>query len=104
MATNNKSFDEVEKLLQEIGNKIEELITKGAEMTGDAKVEVEKKIDELKGEKDGLEGEFKRRKREFEEKYQQHKESISPMLEKSREHFLAALKELKDAVKTLLRN
>ncbi|AWW31341.1 hypothetical protein DN752_15095 [Echinicola strongylocentroti] len=104
MATNNTSFAEVEKLLQEIGHKIEELVEKGAEMSGEAKVEVEKKVKDLKKDKASIEREFAKRKKEFEENYRSRKESISPMLEKSKEHFLAGIKELTDVIKTLIRN
>ncbi len=104
MATKNTSFEEVEKLLQEIGHKIEELITKGAEMSGDAKVEVEKKVEELKKDRSSIEKEFQKRKKEFEEKYHSKRASVSPMLEKSKEHFLAGLKELTGAFKTLISN
>ncbi|QDH79109.1 hypothetical protein FKX85_08700 [Echinicola soli] len=104
MATKNTSFDEVEKLLQEIGHKIEELITKGAQMSGDAKVEVESKVEALKKDKSSIEKEFHRRKKEFEEEYNSKKASVSPMLEKSKAHFLAGLKELTQAVKTLIKN
>ncbi|GAB3648200.1 hypothetical protein GCM10028791_11530 [Echinicola sediminis] len=102
MTTKQKSsFEEVEHLLQEIGHKIEELITKGAELGGEAKVEVEKKVEELKKDKVTLEKEFSKRRKDFEEKYQSRKETISPMLEKSKEHFKAGLKELTEAVRTL---
>ncbi|WP_200975780.1 hypothetical protein [Echinicola sp. 20G] len=104
MTTKKSSFEEVENLLQEIGHKIEELIAKGAEAGGEAKVEVEKKVKELRKDKESLEKEFTKRRKDFEEKYQSRKESISPMLEKSKEHFKAGLKELSDAIKTLFNN
>jgi len=102
MTTKEKSsFEEVENLLQEIGHKIEELITKGAELGGEAKVEVEKKVEELKSDKASLEKEFAKRRKDFEERYQSRKETISPMLERSKEHFKAGLKELSEAIKNL---
>ncbi|WP_186757675.1 hypothetical protein [Echinicola salinicaeni] len=102
MTTKEKSsFEEVENLLQEIGHKIEELITKGAEVSGEAKVEVEKKVKELKKDKASLEKEFNNRRQELEEKYASQKKTIQPMLEKSKEHFKAGLKELSTAIKTL---
>lgn len=104
MSTKNTSFDEVEKLLQEIGSKIEELIAKGAEMGGEAKVEVEKKVEALKKDRDALEKEYFKRKAEFKQQYDSRKESISPLLEKSKEHFKAGIKELSDAIKLLFRS
>ncbi|AGA78054.1 hypothetical protein [Echinicola vietnamensis] len=104
MGTNNTSFDEVEKLLQEIGHKIEELIAKGAEMSGEAKVEVEKKVETLKKDKFSIEKEFYKRKQAFEEKYHSKRATVSPLLEQSKTHFHAGLKALSDAVKNLINN
>ena len=44
MEKKNTGFEEIEKMLQEVGNKIETLIQKGTKATGEASEEIEKKM------------------------------------------------------------
>jgi len=100
MATKN-SFEEVEKLLQEVGAKIEELIAKAAEASGDARVEIEKKIKELKINKEAMEREFHKRKASFEKSYGEKFKTAEPEFIKSRDHLFSAFHHLIQAVKSV---
>jgi len=100
MATKS-SFEEVEKLLQEIGAKIEELIAKAAEASGDAKIEIEKKIKELRNKRDVMEKEFYKRKASFERSYDEKFKSAEPEFIKSRDHLFSAVHHLVQAVKSV---
>ena len=100
MATKN-SFEEVEKLLQEVGAKIEELIAKAAEASGDAKIEIEKKIKDLKNNKDAMEREFHKRKVSFEKSYDEKFKSAEPEFIKSRDHLFSAAHHLVQAIKSV---
>ena len=62
MEAKKTGFEEVESILRDIGTKIEELIEKGTQAGGEAKVEIEKKIDDLKEKRTTLEAEFKKGK------------------------------------------
>ncbi len=104
MTTKKGAFEEVESLLQDIGTKIEELIANGAEASGEAKVEIEKKIKELKKKKDSLENDFEKKKKEFEDKYNSKKKDVGPILEKSKNHFIDGFKDLLEAIKAVLKN
>ncbi|MDN3669599.1 hypothetical protein QWY93_09685 [Echinicola jeungdonensis] len=103
MANKKGSFDEVEKLLQEIGGKIEELIAKGAELGGEAKGEVERKIEELRQNKESIHQEFKNRRGDFEKKYDEKKVSASPFFKKSGGHFKDGINELLQGFKAIFK-
>ncbi len=103
MANKKASFDEVEKLLQEIGGKIEELIAKGAELGGEAKMDIEKKIEELRHNKESLHKEFERRRNDFEKKFDQKKGSSSPLFKKSGKHFKDGFNELIQGFKAIFK-
>lgn len=74
MGKTDKSFEEIEKILQDVGQKIEHLIEKGAEASAELRDEIEVKIQELKVKRDTLEKEFEERKAYFKEKYQDKRE------------------------------
>ncbi|MDO9552311.1 hypothetical protein [Rhodonellum sp.] len=101
MAKEKSNFEEVESILQDIGTKIEHLIEKGAEATGEAKVEIENKINALRENKTTLEEEFKKAKEKVEQAYQEKREEIEPNLQESKKHFLNALEQIKLAIKAL---
>ncbi len=101
MTEKKKGFEEVESLLKDIGGKIEELIEKGAEASGEAKIEIEKKIKELKDKKTTLEKEFRKGKAKVEKAYLEKKEEMEPTLSRASVHFKIALKQLADAFKIL---
>ena len=62
MATQNNAFKEVEKLLQNIGEKIEELIAAGKGASADAQEEIQKRVEELKKKREELENDFYQKK------------------------------------------
>ena len=101
MATRNKTIEEVEKLLKDIGEKIDELIEKGKKVSGEAGDEIDKKIEELRSKKWDLEQDIEEMKRKFQERFEHEREHIGPKLKKSGEHFKAALFQLNEAVKAL---
>jgi F0F1-type ATP synthase membrane subunit b/b' len=101
MATGKKTIEEVERLLKDIGEKIDELIEKGKKMSGEAGDEIDKKIDELKGKKWDLEQDFEEMKRKFQERFEHEREHMDPKLKKSGQHFKAAFFELNEAIKAL---
>ncbi|MFN3802931.1 hypothetical protein [Belliella pelovolcani] len=104
MAGHKKSgFEEVESLLQDIGTKIEQLIEKAADAGGDAKVELEKKIRDLRERKTTVEEEFKKGKSKVETLYNSKKTEIEPNLKKSQKHFKNAFKQLGEAFKVLIK-
>jgi Skp family chaperone for outer membrane proteins len=101
MASKNKAVEEVEKLLRDIGIKIDELIEKGKEASGEAKKEIEKKIEELKLNKEDLERDFQNKKTKFEQLYNRKKTEMDPRFKKSGIHLREAFKQLNEAVKAL---
>ncbi|MBT0812830.1 hypothetical protein KIH41_16200 [Litoribacter ruber] len=101
MTTHKKSFEEVEKLLQEIGLKIEELVEKGAKATGEAKKDIEKKISEMEFKKEDLEKEFKSKRDDFEKILAEKKKLIEPEIKKTGEHLEIAARHLGAAMKSL---
>ena len=103
MAKKSSGFDEIEKMLQEIGSKIETLIEKGSQATGEASEEIEKKIQELRKNKDKLEKELRNKKSQFEQKFQGRKKYIKPKLEESLEHFGNGIKSLIAAINELFK-
>jgi peptidoglycan hydrolase CwlO-like protein len=101
MSNKNKTIEEVEKLLKDIGEKIDDLIEKGKKLSGEAGGEIDKKIDELKNKKWDLERDFEEMKARLDERFQEEKKNMGPKLKKSGEHFKAALFQLNEAVKAL---
>lgn len=101
MANKNKTIEEVEKLLKDIGEKIDDLIEKGKKVSGEAGDEIDKKIDELKNKKWDLERDFDEMKVRFDQRFQEEKKNMEPKLKKSGEHFKAALFQLNEAIKAL---
>lgn len=101
MTAKKNSFDEVENLLQDIGTKIEQLIEKAADVSGEAKEEIEKKIKELKDKETTLAAEFKKGKVKVEKIYQEKKIEMEPNLKKSQKHFKNAFKQLGEAFSVL---
>jgi phage host-nuclease inhibitor protein Gam len=103
MDKKSTGFEEIEKMLQEVGSKIEVLIEKGTKATGEASEEVEKKIKDLRRNKEKLEKEFKEKKAKFEEKYQSNSSSAKPFLEDSLDHFKQGIKSLLHAISELMK-
>jgi|GEM_PF-1714000 len=101
MATKNKTVEEVEKLLKDIGYKIDELIEKGKKVSGEAGDEIDKKIEELKAKKWDLETDFEDMKRKVEQRFQHERTHMDPKLKKSGEHFKEAFSQLNEAIKAL---
>ena len=103
MDKKSTGFEEIEKMLQEVGSKIEVLIEKGTKATGEASEEVEKKIKDLRRNKEKLEKEFKEKKAKFEDKYQSNSSSAKPFLDDSFDHFKQAIKSLALAISELIK-
>ncbi len=103
MSEKKTGFEEVEILLQDIGGKIEELIEKGKEASGEAKVEIDKKINDLKEKKTTLEKEFRKGKAKVEKAYHEKKDEMEPNLSSAKFHFINAFKQLKEAIRILLK-
>lgn len=97
----NKSFDEVEKLLQEVGAKIEELIAKAAEATGDVKIDIENKIRDLKSKKDLTEKEYHKKRSTFDKSTREKFKSAEPDFQKSKDHFSNAIHHLVQGFKSI---
>ncbi|EPR65825.1 hypothetical protein [Cyclobacterium qasimii] len=103
MEKKSSGFDEIEKMLQEVGSKIETLIQKGTKATGEASEEIEKKIKDLHLNKEKLEKEFKDKKSKFEDKYQNKSSSAKPFLDDSISHFKQGVKSLVHAINEMLK-
>lgn len=101
MTKKNKTIEEVEKLLKDIGEKIDVLIEKGKKASGEAGDEIDQKIEELKRNKWNLENEIEELKRKVEERFQDERKAMEPKLKKSAEHLKAALFQLNEAVKAI---
>lgn len=102
MSEKKTGFEEVEAILQDIGTKIEELIEKGKEVGGEAKVEIEKKVKDLKEKRTTLEDEFQKGREKVEKLYYEKKEEMEPNLSASAEHFKEGFKEILEGVRKLL--
>ncbi|TVP50947.1 MAG: hypothetical protein EA341_06115 [Mongoliibacter sp.] len=102
MSDKNTGFDEIESLFQEIGTKIEELIEKGKEASGEAKVDIEQKIKDLRSKKTTLEKEFNKGKARAEKLYQEKKEEYEPTFNESMGHFKEGVKQILEGIKILL--
>ncbi|NHE59110.1 hypothetical protein [Cyclobacterium plantarum] len=103
MEKKKSGFEEIEKMLQEIGSKIEVLIEKGTKATGEASEEIEKKIKELRKNKEKLEKELHEKKAKFEEKYKSNRGNAKPFLEESFFHLKQSVRSLINAINELLK-
>lgn len=102
MSAKKTSFEEVEAILKDIGAKIEELIQLGAEAGGEAKEEIERKIQDLKEKKTTLEKEFMKGKAKVEKLYNEKKADAEPNFTESAEHFKAGFSQLLEGIKVVL--
>jgi Skp family chaperone for outer membrane proteins len=103
MTKKANAFDEIEKILQDIGSKIELLIEKGADASVELRDDVEEKIQQLRDEKEKLEKEFENKKNHFEEKYKDKKEEMEPKFRESINHFKDAFQSLANAINALMK-
>jgi len=103
MEKKRSGFDEIEKMLQEIGGKIDLLIEKGTRATGEVSEEIEKKIAELHSKKEKLEKELHEKKSTFEEKYRGKKGNAQPFLDESLDHFKQSVRSLINAINEFLK-
>ncbi|PZX52613.1 hypothetical protein [Algoriphagus chordae] len=101
MEEKKSTTQDIEKVLQEIGDKIEELVKKGADAGMDAKEDIEKKIKDLKENKTTLEAEFKKGKDILEREFKERSEDFKPKLEESKGLFKEGLKQIGLAFKAL---
>lgn len=92
---------DIESILKEIGDKIEELVKKGAEAGMDVKEDIEKKIQELKENKTTLEEELKKGKAILEREFKERKEDIEPKLKESKGFLKEGIKQFGLALKAL---
>lgn len=104
MEENKSTAREIENVLREIGEKIEELVRKGADAGMEAKDEIEKKIQDFKDNKTTLEEEFKKIKEILEHEYREKKEEFEPKFQESKGFFKESLRQLGLAFKTLFGN
>ncbi|HSI74274.1 MAG TPA: hypothetical protein VK957_00200 [Lunatimonas sp.] len=103
MTKKANAFEDIEKILQDIGSKIEELIETGAEASVELRDDIEKKIQQLKVEKEKLEKEFEEKKSNFEEKYKDKKEKMEPKFKESMKHVKEAIQSLANAINALMK-
>ncbi|MCH7402367.1 hypothetical protein ACFOUP_03285 [Belliella kenyensis] len=96
-------FDEVESLLQDVGKKIELLMEKAAEAGGEVKIELEKKISELRGKQTNLEEELAKGKEKAEKIYQEQREALEPRFQESKIHLKNALEQLGLALESIFK-
>lgn len=101
MAEKKSTTQDIEKVLKEIGDKIEELVKKGAEAGTDAKEEIDKKIKDLKENKTSLEAEFKKGKEILEREFKERTDDFKPKLEESKGLFKEGIKQIGLALKAL---
>jgi chromosome segregation ATPase len=102
MAQKKANFEEVEAILQDIGAKIEQLVEKGKEASGEAKAEIERKISELRGKKTTIEEELQLAKAKWEKFYREKRSEIEPSFTESADHFKEAFKKLLEGIVLLL--
>jgi low affinity Fe/Cu permease len=102
MEEQNSKIKEIDKVLKEIGNKIEELVKKGAEAGVDVVGEIEKKTQELRANKTTLEEEFKNGKALLEKEFNARKNVVEPKLKESKFFFKEGVKQFGMAIKVLL--
>lgn len=103
MTKKANAFDDIEKILQDIGSKIEVLIEKGAEASVELRDDIEEKVQKLRTEKDKLEKEFEEKKSHFEEKYKDKKEEMEPKFKESIKHIKEAFQSLANAINALMK-
>ncbi len=103
MTKKANAFDDIEKILQDIGSKIEMLIEKGAEASVELRGDIEEKVQKLRTEKDKLEKEFEEKKSHFEEKYKDKKEEMEPKFKESIKHIKEAFQSLANAINVLMK-
>ncbi|TFV96059.1 hypothetical protein E4S40_07475 [Algoriphagus kandeliae] len=101
MEKEKKGIQEIEKTLQEIGHKIEELIQKGADASADVKEEIEKKIAALKENKTTLEEELRKGKALLEKEFKEKREEYEPRIQESKGFLKEGLKQFGMAFKAL---
>jgi len=101
MEEKKSTTQDIEKVLKEIGDKIEELVKKGADAGIDAKDEIEKKIRDLKENKTTLEAEFKKGKEILAREFKERTDDMKPKLEESKGLFKEGLKQIGLAIKAL---
>src|SRR5690606_11325219 len=101
MANKNRPLEEVEKLLKDIGEKIDELIEKGKKISGEAGDEIDKKINDLKNNQWDLEQDLQEMKTRFGQRFHEEKKSMEPKLKKSGQHLKAAFFQLNEAIKAV---
>lgn len=101
MEKQKSGIQDIEKTLQEVGKKIEELIAKGAEAGSDVKEEIEKKIADLKENKTSLEDELRKGKEMLEREFKEKKEEMEPRLKESKGFFLEGFRQIGLAFKSL---
>lgn len=104
MEEQKSTAKDIENVLKEIGEKIEELVKKGAEAGKEAKGDIEKKIQDLKDNKTTLEEEFRKGKEILEREFQAKKEEFEPKYQESKGFFKEGLRQLGLAFKTLFGN
>jgi adenine specific DNA methylase Mod len=103
MTKKANAFDDIEKILQDIGSKIEVLIEKGAEASVELRDDIEEKIQQLKREKNSLEKEYEEKKSYFEEKYKGKKDEMEPKFKESIKHVKEAFQSLANAINALMK-
>ena len=89
----NDTKGQVEKILAELGKKIDQLIVETKSASGDVREDVEKKIKELKKKKEKLEEDFESYKGKNEGKWQDAKSHLS-----------SAAQELKKAIEAMFKD
>lgn len=104
MEEKKSTAQDIENVLREIGEKLEELVKKGAEAGLEAKEEIEKKIQDLKENKTTLEEEFRKGKDILEREFQEKKTEFEPKYQESKGFFKEGLRQLGLAFKTLFGN
>ena len=102
MEKQKSSTREIELLLKEIGEKIEELVKKGAEAGAEVKVDLERKISDLRSKKTTLEDELKKAKQILEREFQEKKEEFEPRIKESKGFLEESVRQLGFAIKALL--
>ncbi|PZX59717.1 hypothetical protein LV84_00926 [Algoriphagus ratkowskyi] len=101
MTEKKSTTQDIEKVLKEIGDKIEELVKKGADAGMDAKDEIEKKIKDLKDNKTTLEAEFKKGKEILEKEFKERTDDFKPNFQESKGLFKDGLKQIALAFQAL---
>jgi len=102
MGNQNSATGDIEKTLREIGDKIEELVKKGADAGIEAKEDIEAKIKELRENKTTLEAELKKGKELLEREFKERTNGFKPKLEESKGFLKEGLRQIGLAIKTLI--